>query len=220
MYDILKIISTLAAVASVAFHILDAVIIRKTIEQLLRSMSEVQIKNQKVIMHSSYKITITVMTRLDILINARLFAAAFRSLQQSMDKKHKRDSTLSATITGMMVNSKASANARAYLILIFSLISYILIQLLKSQTIELAPLAVLSLLILLTHINQFIFEFRIRKGLYGFNAYEAREIISFILSHSDKSDFSNSDGLKSILPEAEMDATYKRLYQILPEFAK
>ncbi|MCI5142119.1 MAG: hypothetical protein D3909_10455, partial [Candidatus Electrothrix sp. ATG1] len=59
----------------------------------------------------------------------------------------------------------------------------------------------LSVCLALLHLNQKIIEYRVRKGLYGKNEYEAREMIAYILSYSDKSDFSDGDKLKELFPE-------------------
>lgn len=49
-----------------------------------------------------------------------------------------------------------------------------------------------------------IIELRIRKGWYGKNEFEAREIINFALTHANKDDFNDQGGLKKIVPLPEI----------------
>jgi hypothetical protein len=50
-----------------------------------------------------------------------------------------------------------------------------------------------------------LLRYRIRKGYYGTNEDEAREIIQFILEHAEDTDFSSGDGPKKIMPDPEIE---------------
>jgi hypothetical protein len=58
--------------------------------------------------------------------------------------------------------------------------------------------------------------YRIRKGLFGTNRTEARELIDFIIKNSDNLDFTDSNGnlRRALLPEAK-DAAEERIPGIL-----
>jgi hypothetical protein len=51
-----------------------------------------------------------------------------------------------------------------------------------------------------------VLEYRIKKGLYGTNPYETKEIIQFIEEHSDKSDFIDGGKYKKLIQESDKDA--------------
>ncbi len=60
-------------------------------------------------------------------------------------------------------------------------------------------------LIILIAIKEQLLEYRIRKGLFGTNRTEARELIDFIIKNSDNLDFTDSNGnlRRALLPEAK-----------------
>ena len=62
-----------------------------------------------------------------------------------------------------------------------------------------ASIAVLGLLVL----KETVVEYRIRNGLFGTTRSEARELIDFIVKHSDDIDFTDDGGnlRKVLLPE-------------------
>uniref|UniRef100_UPI004057006B hypothetical protein n=1 Tax=Candidatus Electronema sp. TaxID=2698783 RepID=UPI004057006B len=53
--------------------------------------------------------------------------------------------------------------------------------------------------------RELLAEYRIRKGLFGTNRTEARELIDFIIKNSDNLDFTDSNGnlRRALLPEAK-----------------
>jgi hypothetical protein len=57
--------------------------------------------------------------------------------------------------------------------------------------------------------NQLVFQYRVSKGYYGTTASEAREIIQFIIDHSDDPDFPS--GKKQIFPERDLEELKKTL---------
>ena len=66
-----------------------------------------------------------------------------------------------------------------------------------------------------------ITEYRIRKGLFGTNRTEARELIDFIIKNSDNLDFTDSNGnlRRALLPEAK-DAVEEHIPGTLGEEAR
>lgn len=66
-----------------------------------------------------------------------------------------------------------------------------------------------------------LLEYRIRKGLFGTNRTEARELIDFIIKNSDNLDFTDSNGnlRRALLPEAK-DAAEEHIPSTLGEEAR
>lgn len=110
-----------------------------------------------------------------------------------------------STIIGIMVNKKIDKDIKAYLLLIASLIAYSLLCFLSILSFNYFGFSLIILFISFISLNQKMLEIRIKKGLYGNNQYEAQEIIAFIEEHSDKSDFTNSDGTKKLMPDLEKE---------------
>ena len=52
---------------------------------------------------------------------------------------------------------------------------------------------------ILLNLESFLFDYRIRKGWYGTNETEAREIVKFILDNSDNIDFTDGGSTKSVI---------------------
>ena len=56
----------------------------------------------------------------------------------------------------------------------------------------------------LLYLNTFLVNFRIKKGFYGGNEFEAREIINFIEENSEKIDFGDGDSPKQLFNEEDL----------------
>jgi len=110
------------------------------------------------------------------------------------------------TIVGIMVGNKIKADTKSYVFLLSALIIYIVISAVAQSPLNLMVVLFITSLIGALHLNQKILEYRINHGLYGSTEYEVREILQFVLSHSDKTDFTNSDGvMKELLPKPEIE---------------
>jgi hypothetical protein len=86
-----------------------------------------------------------------------------------------------------------------------TLIIYFLVCYGSSNQISIGALSIPLFFLLARLTNQYILTYRIRHGYYGTTEYESREIINLILKHSNKSDFTDGNGLKELFPEAESD---------------
>lgn len=107
----------------------------------------------------------------------------------------------SSSILGLMLGRRMHAYTKAYAYLLTSLCIGTVLHL--TSTINhsyLLGITLPLLLILSLTVNQKILEYRINKGYFGNNASEAKEFISFISAHSDKSDFNDGDKMKKLLP--------------------
>ncbi|ENH7109824.1 hypothetical protein ABWJ26_000227 [Vibrio fluvialis] len=110
----------------------------------------------------------------------------------------------SNTIVGMMLEEKfASSNKNARL-LSMTIFGYMLITYFDFVAFNIlaliVPMALLSALLL----DKFLITLRIRRGWYGRNEYEAREIINYVSSHANKDDFNDDGGLKKLMDAPEL----------------
>ncbi|MBY8252262.1 hypothetical protein KW526_06845 [Vibrio fluvialis] len=107
------------------------------------------------------------------------------------------------TIVGMMLEEKLTKSKKNSSFLIIALLAYIGCS--SFNLIPLNPFAIIIPLVLLTafYLDQYLIIYRVRKGWYGRNEYETREIISYIVAHADKDDFNDDGGLKKLMDAPE-----------------
>ena len=131
-------------------------------------------------------------------LNSRLLGLMIKRIRQVGGERSAH--FLDATVIGLLVGRRARQNTIAYLSLALGFVIYVLICYRSGIEISLTVLSFFALMIGAIYANQRVLQYRIAHGLYGANEYEAREIIGFILSHSDKSNFTDSQGKKALLP--------------------
>lgn len=119
------------------------------------------------------------------------------------NKGAKEANAFNLTIAEMLFTTKAKHSLYAYAFIATTAILHFTWAALTSQDINHGLLLFLAIAFALIHLNQKILEFRIGRGFYGKNEYEAREMVLFLMSHADKTDFTDSDGLKKLFPEVK-----------------
>ncbi|MDW1999332.1 hypothetical protein R7P64_01965 [Vibrio sp. 2304] len=126
-------------------------------------------------------------------------ASILLSVESIIDSSKKKTNT----VVGMMLKERASKANRSSLLLVATVVVYLIFCAITA--IEFSWLVILFPCILLFafQADQYLITFRIRKGWYGRNEYEAREIIEYILSHADKDDFNDEGGLKKLMDDPE-----------------
>jgi hypothetical protein len=110
---------------------------------------------------------------------------------------------LSDNVVGLLTRDKRRSFSIIYFSLTISFIIYALISYYSDNTISVATTLFFLFVLMAVFLNRYLLEYRLRKGFYGTTEYEAREVIDLILRHSDKSDFSDGEGLKKLFPEPE-----------------
>lgn len=108
------------------------------------------------------------------------------------------------SIVGLLIKQKFDKETNAYWVLLGAVAVNFLFVTLGFIQFNLYTLLFLIILIGLLYVNQKVLRYRIAKGYYGTNEYEVREIIQFILDHSDKTDFTDGDGMKKLMPDPEV----------------
>lgn len=122
------------------------------------------------------------------------------TLQQFIISTNKSDIERN-TIVGIMVGTKIRRDTKASIFILVSLLLHFGLAAFKLINLNWLLIAILFFMIGALTINQKALQYRIKNGLYGTNPYEAREITQFILQHSDKTDFIDSNGAKKLMPD-------------------
>lgn len=119
------------------------------------------------------------------------------------NEKDKSKKVLELTVIGLMIGKKSKENTRALLILITTFMLYCIISVLLVAKIQVAIAIIIFCLIFATFLNYFLLMYRVRKGFYGSNEHESREIVEFILSHENPSDFTGGGRMKPLFPRED-----------------
>jgi len=143
--------------------------------------------------------------------NKKIFIYLNYSLVSAISKIYEdlSDSTIeqkrSKTIVGIMLQEKLKKSTKSQVVLIICFAINLILSALSVVNFSYILLILVSVIILAIHVDQKLIDHRVRKGWYGKNEFEAKEIIDFIVSHANKDDFNDSGGLKRVipLPEAE-----------------
>ncbi len=138
---------------------------------------------------------------LKLFTGAGIINAVLRNFVVALDKS----SIDQNTIVGIMVGKRISRDAKAYALLAGSLMLYIILSVSSVIEFNIIEISFFPLLIGALALNQKMLEIRIKKGMYGTNPYEVKEIIQFIEEHSDKSDFIDGKKIKKLIQDPEVD---------------
>lgn len=138
-----------------------------------------------------------------VLLNSSLLSAILRVYENSNDSKKKYGN--SETIVGLMLQERLKNSTKLYVVLFGCLFLYLILNLVSVVDFSYILFSLFSFMILLTHVDGKLIDRRVRKGWYGKNEFEAREIIDFIISHSSTDDFNDSGGLKRVIPLPEVE---------------
>lgn len=144
--------------------------------------------------------------------NKRVFIYLNSSLVSAISKIHEDirksspDQKKSKTIVGIMLQDKLKRSSKSQIVLILCLVLNLILSSLSIVSFSHFLLVLVSLCILAIHVDQKLIDYRVMKGWYGKNKFEANEIINFIISHANKDDFNDSGGLKRVIPLPEVEA--------------
>ena len=134
-------------------------------------------------------------------------------IKELIDKIASKESKKSQSIVSIMIDSRAKGVQKAFIFLAITLLGQLVFTYFTKSEISSWFILFLLFLACALYLNQTILEYRVKKGLYGANDYEAREIVEFIFANAEHVDFSSGDGAKRIFPEPEKETQEK----IIPE---
>jgi len=140
-----------------------------------------------------------------IYLNSSLVSAISKIYEDLNDSSIEQKK--SKTIVGVMLQEKLKNAMKSQIILITCFALNLILSALSVVNFSYILCIFISVMILAIHVDQKLIDHRVRKGWYGKNEFEAKEIINFIVSHANKDDFNDSGGLKRVipLPEAETE---------------
>ena len=140
-----------------------------------------------------------------IYLNSSLLSAISKIHEDLNDSSNEQKK--SKTIVGVMLQEKLKKSMKSQIVLIICFVLNFVLSALSVVSFSYILFILISVMILAIHLDQKLIDHRVRKGWYGKNEFEAKEIINFIVSHANKDDFNDSGGLKRVipLPEAETE---------------
>ncbi|CAK2367986.1 hypothetical protein [Vibrio sp. 10N.222.55.B11] len=147
----------------------------------------------------------SVLLDVSMLLNSSAFLVVEVLAKEIADSDVSAKDRKANTIVGVMLLEKAKKGTIQQSILILGILAHLFIVWLTDSGINQFVLLFLAVLLLAVFTDQKLMEFRIRKGWYGSNEFETRELIEFITLHSNKDDFNDGNGAKRIIPNPELD---------------
>jgi uncharacterized membrane protein len=138
-----------------------------------------------------------------IFLQVSLFIKSLFSDRKAKSREEGARNQSTQPLIGLFLNRKARQSSVVYFFLLLSLFVSWYLSVLKVIPVRIEVFLFISALIVANFVGQKILEYRIKKGLFGANEYEAREIINFILSNTNWSEFTSGRGGKGIFPEPE-----------------
>lgn len=128
-----------------------------------------------------------------------------KAVKEYLDEIAKQESQKSQSIVELMVDNKGKKVQKAYMVFTITLLAQLGFAYFTKSGINNWFMFFTLFLAGIIYLNQVILDYRIKKGFYGTNDYEAREIIEFIFTNAEYSDFSSGGGAKKIFPEPEKE---------------
>lgn len=130
-----------------------------------------------------------------------------RLLSSIRKKKDSAAPTAATTVIAALARRKTDQRQVATIALLLSLAVYAITRLRLELPLSVAIVAALAGGCILLQLADVALDYRIRRGLYGTNEYEARQIISFALNHAERSNLSGGLGAADI----KIDAATEKL---------
>lgn len=135
-------------------------------------------------------------TKIWLAINSGLINSVLKNIYMNDDSS----SIDQNSVIGMLVGDKIKRDTKSYIYIVSAFILAIALPLVLNYEINMWLLSFVLFLFSSLVLNQKTMEYRISKGFYGNNQYEAREIIGYIDSQSLDDDFTGFNK-KRIFPE-------------------
>lgn len=138
---------------------------------------------------------------LSIFLSSSLYSAVSIITAQIVNAAPENKQT--RTLVGMMIGEKIRTSLKSQMYLVIALLIHLAYTGFSASKVNGFIVLIIAIGFLAIYMDQKLIEYRVKKGWYGRNRYEAKEIIDFIISHAEKQDFNDNDGLKQVIPNAE-----------------
>lgn len=182
---------------------------REILDALLNSLKEKGIRNKAIkyieaidmVMDFSFPEANKAYKKYSIFLSLSLYRSLIPFLAEMLhsDPGNRRAST----IVGIMIGEKIRQAFVAQIWLTISIAISLAFDFFLGTRSGVWTIAISGLSLLAIQIDHKLLEYRIRRGIYGSNAFETLEIINFIIKHSNKDDFNDEGGLKRVIPSPE-----------------
>lgn len=116
----------------------------------------------------------------------------------SSNEDHRRPRAMATTAIDAVVTRARKARDAATALLLLSVGVVIIAGLLTRRTPPIGLLILLGSSLIVINASALALQYRVSRGLFGTTEYEAREIVRFILRHSDTIDLSGGLGAREI----------------------
>lgn len=192
--EILSALSGVAIVATMLYNITQDKESRKLFVRLIRP------KSTKIHVYKTGYSTakqVPLVAKATYVLNFSLVKSIVMTIAPSETNE---ESKKSKTIVGLLLMEKMKKSSSIILILLLSIFTDLGFQQFSDYNSHGYVTLIAAFLWSAIIIEHKIIELRIRKGWYGKNEFEAREIINFALAHANKDDFNDQGGLKRIVP--------------------
>lgn len=147
--------------------------------------------------------------RYSVFFNIGLYTSIIPFIVEMLDSDPAERRT--KTVVGMMIGEKIRQGMMAQMWLIASIGLSFLCDFWFETGAGVWTLLISSISLLAIQIDHKLIEHRIKKGLYGSNAFETLEIVNFIIRHANKDDFNDQGGLKRIIPKPEIITEHSKI---------
>ena len=117
------------------------------------------------------------------------------------------------TIFGKFVDDRRNAQYTASLMVTVSALAYLTFALLTGITVSISVGVIFVLSMAMINGAALALSYRLAHGIYGTNEYEAREILHFILAHSDDTDVSGGLGANDLDLSTEQQESLAGLWE-------
>lgn len=137
-------------------------------------------------------------SRIGLALNSGLISSLLQNFLSATD----RSAINRSTVVGMLVGKKMRQDTRSYIFLLSGIFLHSALSFFGIVNFNLWLIGFLVFMVGALAVNQKVMEYRIKYGLYGGTAYEAREILKFIDEYSNKDDFGSGGGQRNIFQDA------------------
>jgi hypothetical protein len=169
---------------------LKEILLDDTRKEVRRNLEELEkTKKELTALYDSSQFKSTVAKAADFTFNNKAYG-----LVKVEVKKKERGENNTFTFTSLIVKHTSKANTMAYFYLILSFLSYLILTFFGLAKEEPVIPILIAAIAMIVFIRQRILVYRIKKGLYGSNEHEVREILHFVLDEKNKHHFDGKGG--------------------------
>jgi len=176
---------------------------RRTLERL-REASDAKLSSDNV------RIAVRVLgMEIQLAFPGLLVRAASRDTSEAISPVTQK----TATAIGAVIEGRRSTQYVASALLLAAVGALLAIAYITDSEVGVPTIWILSAGVVLINLSGILLNYRVAKGLYGTNEYEAREIVHFVLEHAEDVDFSAGLGAHDLEFSAESERAIAAVWE-------